>query len=194
MTEDEIAHLLYLLVLLGVVGSWFVVGLRKNLNKTLQQIAIWVFIFIGAVAVYGLSDNIRDIVAPRAVTIEGTGRVTISRALDGHFHIPITVNDVAIDTIIDTGASALVLSLEDAHKLDIQTETLEFTGRAQTANGIVETARFSLDKVTLGGVTDTHIPAVINTGAQEKTLLGMSYLRLWNSLEIRDDTLILTRE
>lgn len=198
MTEDEILRLLYLLVLLGVIGSSLLVGLRKNLNKTLQQIAIWLFIFVGTVAVYGLWDDIRNIISPPAFTIEGSGegasRVTISRAADGHFHVPIIISGITIDTIIDTGASALVLSLMDAQKLGIKTDTLAFRGRAQTANGVVETARTSLDTVQLGAVTDQNIPALINSGAQGKTLLGMSYLRLWTSLEIRDDTLILTRE
>ena len=193
MSEDQIARLIYLLVLLAVVGSSVLVAARRNLNKTLQQVAIWIFIFVGAMAAYELWTDISPSVTSRPQVSEDGRQITISRSLDGHFHVPVTINGFTIETILDTGASALTLSLNDAQRVGIDVETLNFIGRAQTANGTVETARVRLESLTLGGITDHDVPALVNSGEQGTTLLGMRYLRNWQSLEIRRDQLILTR-
>ncbi|HGG06071.1 MAG TPA: TIGR02281 family clan AA aspartic protease, partial [Aliiroseovarius sp.] len=57
----------------------------------------------------------------------------------------------------------------------------------------VRTARTHIKDITLGGITDRNIPAVVNAGDMEGSLLGMTYLRRFSRIEIAGDQLILTR-
>lgn len=193
MNGNDTASLIYLGLLLAAVGSWVFVQNRLSLGKVVQQLAIWAFIFVGVIAVYGLWGDIRQAVQPQQMVLEDQGQVVVPQSADGHYYLTLTVNGHPLHAMVDTGASDLVLSLEDAERIGIETETLRFLGRASTANGEVRTARVTLDSVSLGTATDDNVSAVVNQGDQRKTLLGMRYLRRWSGFEIRDGQLILTR-
>ncbi len=51
----------------------------------------------------------------------------------------------------------------------------------------------TLSLVTLGGIEDRNIPAVVNAGAMDSSLLGMTYLGLYDRIEIADGQLVLNR-
>ena len=193
MSGDNTASLIYLVVLLVAIGSWVFVQNRLSLGKVIQQLAIWAFIFIGVIAVYGLWGDIRHTVQPQQMVLEDQGQVVVPQSADGHYYLTLQINGQPLQAMVDTGASDLVLSMEDAERIGIDTETLRFLGRASTANGEVRTARVTLDDVSLGATVDNNVSAVVNQGDQRKTLLGMSYLRRWSSFEIRDSQMILTR-
>lgn len=64
MAEIDTAHLIYLIVLLAMLAGWFFLQSRPNMNKTLQQAAVWGLIFTGAAAGVGLWQDItRDTAA-----------------------------------------------------------------------------------------------------------------------------------
>jgi aspartyl protease family protein len=65
--------------------------------------------------------------------------------------------------------------------------------QAQTANGTVRMAPVRLDTVTVGDVSARNIQAVVNGGELRQSLLGMRYLNLFSSIEIKQDRMILTR-
>ena len=92
----------------------------------------------------------------------------------------------------DTGASNMVLSTQDAERLGIDPASLVYLGQAQTANGIVRTARVELPEIALGPFRDTDFPAWVNEGEMGMSLLGMEYLGLYR-VEIAGDQMILRR-
>jgi aspartyl protease family protein len=191
MDDFDTGRLIYLLILLGaVLGSFIAMG-RANLGKTAQQAAIWVLIFLGAIAAVGLWDDIRGSLAPRAAII-GDGRIEVPVAPDGHFYLTATVDGADITFVVDTGASDIVLTEADARAAGVPTENLSYTGRAQTANGTVTTAPVTLDSLTLGGVTDRAVSAVVNGGDLDTSLLGMAYLSRYR-MTFSDRTLTLER-
>ena len=57
----------------------------------------------------------------------------------------------------------------------------------------MRTARARLDELSLGGFTDRAVPVLVNEGAMDTSLLGMTYLRRFEKIEIADDRLLLTR-
>ena len=193
MSGDDTASLIYLALLLAAIGSWVFVQNRLSLGRLVQQFAIWAFIFIGVIAVYGLWEDIRQTVQPQQMVVEGQGQIIVPQSQDGHYYLTLNVNGQPLRAMVDTGASDLVLSMQDAERIGIETDTLRFLGRASTANGEVRTARVTLGSVSLGDTVDANVPAVVNQGDQRKTLLGMSYLRRWSGFEIRDRQLVLTR-
>lgn len=195
MPEFEIGRLIYLLVLLAMVAGWFFMqGRGEGFNKTLQQAAVWGMIFIGAAAGYGLWGDIsRSSAVPQQSYEAGIGTVTIPRARDGHYYLTMQINGAAIRFVVDTGASDMVLTRADAQRVGLSPDTLNYLGRANTANGEVRTAFVRLNEVQLGTVRDFDVSAVVNDGDMAQSLLGMGYLQRWGRIEISNNELILTR-
>ncbi|SFR40841.1 aspartyl protease family protein [Yoonia tamlensis] len=192
MTGDQIARALYLGILgLAIAGSVLVSG-RENLNRTVQQAMIWLFIFLGVIGAYGLWGDIsRDVAGGQAQRADG--RISVPLARDGHYYLTLQVNGVDVAFVIDTGASSVVLTQSDARALGFDPIALDYNGVAMTANGSVSTATITLDRVSLGDQTDLAVPAFVNGGTMDQSLLGMSYLNRFAHIEISNNYMVLTR-
>ncbi|MDH5530041.1 MAG: TIGR02281 family clan AA aspartic protease [Paracoccaceae bacterium] len=175
MVGDDIARLVYLVLLLSVIGGYFLMSNKKQLGKTAQQAAIWALIFLGAIAVAGLWGDVRRAAQPQAALITGDG-IEVPVADDGHFYLNAEVNGSNVLFVVDTGASDIVLSERDARRVGFDPDTLNYFGTAMTANGQVATAPVRLETLKLGERIDEQVPAVVNSGELDTSLLGMSYL------------------
>ncbi len=193
MSGDQFASLIYLSILGTVVGGYFLLANSHRMGKVAQQAAIWAMIFIGVAAAAGLWTDIRDSAANRQAAFDDGARVVVTRAQDGHYHLTLDVNGVAIPFLVDTGASDMVLSSADAARAGIDTGTLRFLGTAVTANGTVRTATIRLDAVTLGGFTDRDVTAQVSDGDMFGSLLGMAYLSRFARISIEGDRMTLAR-
>ncbi len=192
LDADRLANLIYLVLLGCVVGGYFFVSQRKNLGKMAQYAAIWGFIFLGAIVAVLLWQDIRGDFAPQQ-SVLSDGAISVPRSPDGHFYLTLEVNGVPTRFVVDTGASDIVLTLADAAAAGIATDLLIFSGRANTANGVVETAPTRIETLTLGGIPDSNVRAVVNSGDMRESLLGMSYLSRFSRLEIAQGQLVLER-
>lgn len=193
MQSFDIAHLIYLVILLVAVVGWFLAQNRQSLNKTLQSVVIWVFIFLGVIAGYGLWEDVRGELVPSSAVISDGQSLSVPRSYDGHYYLTLDVSGTSVKFLVDTGATQMVLTMRDAERVGIEPETLVFHGRAQTANGEVRTAAVRLDTVSVGGFSDQNVRAWVNEGDLDSSLLGMGYLQRWSSVEIRQNELVLTR-
>ena len=193
LSGDDSAVLVYLVLVLLVVGGSMVISNRGQLNRTLQQAAIWGLIFIGAVGAYSLRDKVEQVIFPERAQISERGTITFNRARDGHFYAEVEVNGKKIEFVIDTGATDIVLSEADAVFLGLPVDDLVYSGRASTANGVVPIARIKLDRITLGRFTDRNVPATVNGGELGTSLLGMRYLQRFRKIEIAGSRLTLIR-
>ena len=115
------------------------------------------------------------------------------RAVDGHYYLTLTVNGAPVLFTVDTGATDVVLSRQDAEAAGIDLAALSYLGTAFTANGPVATARVTLDRVELEGTVEADVPAVVTDGDLRGSLLGMAYLDRFARIEIAGARLILTR-
>ncbi|WP_457648791.1 retropepsin-like aspartic protease family protein [Profundibacter sp.] len=193
MDGDNLARLIYLVLLGSVIAGYFFAQNRNNLGKTAQQAAVWGLIFVGAVAVIGLWGDIRNSVIPSQSYIEGQATVIVPRANDGHYYVTLDIDNTPVRFVIDTGASDVVLTQDDARKIGIDVDNLFFGGIANTANGEVRTARVKLHNVRLGEITDLVVPASVNAGEMDTSLLGMSYLQRYNKIELGGGKMVLRR-
>ena len=192
MEQFDFARLTYLIILGSAILLWFVAQNRASLGKLMQQALIWGLIFMGAIAVVGLWDDIRQSVRPMQSVVSGD-RIELPRAPDGHYYLMAEVNGATLRFVVDTGASQIVLSRRDAERAGIDTASLVYLGRAQTANGMVRTAPVRLDSIAVGPVRHEGVRAVVNEGELEQSLLGMDYLQRFSSIEITGGRLVLTR-
>lgn len=193
MTGDDYARILYLTLLLVAIGGYFVAENRRNIGQTLRHALIWGLIFIGALAGVGLWQDIRNDITPRQSVIQETGQIELPRAADGHFYATLLMNGQPIDFVVDTGASQIVLTKEDAERAGVQLDALRFFGRAMSANGPVRTAPAHIARVDLLGIQDFGVEVWVNDGEMPESLLGNDYLQRFEKIEIERDKLILTR-
>ncbi len=192
MSDDGWMRVLYL-SLLGVVLLWWLFGMyRGRLGQAMQNAAIWVLIFLGAILAYGFKEQIAFHLSPGSAMRSGEG-VAIARSADGHFHATLEVEGTPVEFLVDTGASEIVLSPADARRIGFDLEALSYTARAMTANGIVRAAPVRLGEIRFAGAVDRNVPALVNGAEMAGSLLGMGYLDRFARVEIRGDRLTLER-
>ena len=191
MSSDIIAQVLYLTIFGVLIAAGLWTRSRNNLNQTAQHVAIWVLIFIAAIAAFGLWGDLERHLGVQSDN--GNKRIEIPISLNGHYNLRLRINDVPVDFVVDTGATDIVLSQADASRIGLDLGQLAFTERASTANGIVETARVTLDKIEIANVIDRNVSAIVNKGELFGSLLGMGYLQRWGRIEIENGVLSLTR-
>lgn len=189
-------------------GLWVTIlaaGLLSSgiqLSHVFKNILIWVAIIsvliIGYNNRYHLQDiahNISGGLIPASIlTVDLSGRdsVTINRSSNGHYQISGSINDQRVNFLIDTGATATVLTFETAMDLGIDANDLNYTTNVSTANGELNTAQIRLDSLSIGPITRKKISALIApSGALSENLLGMNFINTLSSTSIRGDQLIL---
>lgn len=192
MDGDTTTRLAYLILLLLSVSGYFVFEARANMGRTARQLLVWGVIFVGVLAAYGLWEDVRRDIAPRQTMIAG-GVIEVPVGLDGHYHLVLDLNRVPVDFIIDTGASEIVLTKADAARIGLDPEGLQYSQFAQTANGRVASAPAIVASVALGEIQDRNVKVSVNAGEMDVSLLGMSYLGRFDSIVIRENTMVLTR-
>mgnify|MGYP000070738453 CR=1 FL=1 len=193
MSGDQFGQLIYLVILAAAIGGYFIAANRHQTGRVIRHGALWGLIFVGVIAGAGLWSDIRSTVLPRQAVFAEDRRIEVPRAPDGHYYLMLEVNGAPVRFVVDTGASDLVLTREDAARVGLDHGELAYLEEARTANGVVRTARVRLDEVRLGPVVDENMRAVVNGGDMDTSLLGMNYLQRYSRMEFVGDKLILTR-
>lgn len=112
----------------------------------------------------------------------------------GHFRATAFLNGQPVTALVDTGASYVSMSSEDARRLSIDYRRGQRVP-IQTANGRIEAYRVNLATVRVGDITLHNVDAVVAEATAEQTgmpVLGMSFLN-YVEMQRRGDTLTLTR-
>lgn len=118
--------------------------------------------------------------------------LTLAGDLRGHFVAHPAVDGRRVRMLVDTGASYVALSWEDAAMIGLKLEPRDFTLRMSTANGIASGAPVRLAEIRLGDITVRNVEAVVaQRGAMRTSLLGMSFLRRLNGFEVSKGRLTL---
>ena len=112
---------------------------------------------------------------PTPVPVIVPKRTPVPVSPDGHFYPKVTINGTPIRLVVDTGATLVALSAEDARKIGINPQTLQFTSEAHTANGSVRSAPITLPEITIEGIVLRKVPASCCVTSAD-SLLGMSAL------------------
>lgn len=192
MTGDDLGRLAYLALLLAAVGGYVMTMVLRSPGQAMRHGAVWTLIFMGAIAVAGLWGDIENAIQPQP-KITGEGRIEVPLGYDGHFHLTADVNGAPVQFVVDTGATQMVLTQKDATRIGLKPEDLAYFMTARTANGTVQTAPVTLDRVEIGPFTDEGVQAVVNGGEMNGSLMGMSYLTKFARVEFSGDKLVLER-
>jgi aspartyl protease family protein len=112
----------------------------------------------------------------------------------GNFLTDIDIDGQVIHVIVDTGASYLSLSSEDADALGINLAPADFRYRFSTANGVAAAAKVHLNAVRIANIEIDDVDAFVSQpGALRRSLLGMNVLSRLGGIHISDGRLVLQR-
>ena len=109
----------------------------------------------------------------------------------GHFTVTAEIEGVEILFLVDTGASQVILTAEDAERLGHGIDDLEFSARLQTANGTIRGAPLLLPDLRIGDLEIEDVRASVVQAPMPVSLLGMSFLSRLEGFEVGDEGLIL---
>jgi len=191
------------LALLFYFLSGFASEYGGRLSNALRDIAVWAGLGLLLVVGYSYRDELAPIyqrvageLAPPGTSIAvGTSdreerAVRIRKRPDGHFAVRSEVNGRPVTMLVDTGASKVVLTSQDAEAAGLSVSGLSFTIPVQTANGTGFAAAVTLDTISVGGIRRNRLDALVaRPGALRESLLGMNYLRDLRSYEFTGDFL-----
>jgi aspartyl protease family protein len=186
------------IIALALVGMIVLMLFRQRFSHALESILIWVVVVLLLLLGYTYRFELHDVgermlaelIPGRAATRGQT--VEIARGGGGSFSVGTQVNGARIAMVLDTGASAVVLTQEAARAAGLPLEVLNYSVNVDTANGRARAAPVTLDRVSIGGITERSVPALIAQAGQLRTsLLGMSFLNRLESWEVRGDRLVM---
>ena len=114
----------------------------------------------------------------------GVARVVLRRADNGHFYADAQVNGTPVRFLVDSGASVVALTREDAARAGLHVREGDYTDVAQSAAGLVPLKPVVLDRVSIGPLAATRVRAAVIGGAGGMSLLGQSFLSRIGTVEI----------
>ncbi|ASR06056.1 MULTISPECIES: TIGR02281 family clan AA aspartic protease [Rhizobium] len=200
LQSDDFGRVVYLLpiALMLSAGIW---ASRRSVGETMRQMMIWLVIILALVTVYlyrqealGVGNRLlAGLVPGRAVVVttsEGGQEIILHKLLNGHFKADVAVNGQTVEMLVDTGASMVALSREDAERIGIDLSRLTYSMTIMTANGRGRAAPVTLDQVAIGPIIRNNVAAsVAEDGRLDQSLLGMSFLETLGSLQMQTDEL-----
>ena len=198
LSSGDFASLAYKIALLIFVGAIALAMFRERLTQALIAAVLWVGLALILIVGYSYRFELRDVgervlaeLIPGHVITHGRS-VEVARAFNGDFDVTAQVNGTRMVMVLDTGASSVVLTLDDARAAGLPIEVLSYTANIDTANGRTRAAPVTLDRIAIGGLVERSVAALVAQPGQLKTsLLGMSFLNRLQSWEVRGDRLLL---
>jgi aspartyl protease family protein len=118
--------------------------------------------------------------------------VEIKAGTHGHYYASIEINGRPIDAMVDSGASIVALTFDDAQRAGVYIRDSDYTQHVNTANGLARIAPVMLDRVSIGDITVRNVPAAVSEpGKLMTSLLGMSFLNRLQRVDMRSGVLVL---
>ena len=174
--SDKLARISYYGIF-GLVAASALLSSGIKLSQVMRNTAIWLAIIPGS-PVTRYSENGRT--------------VNLERSNNGHFQTRAIVNGQSLLLTVDTGASSVVLSYEDAKSANVDVDKLSFTLPVDTANGSTQAAFIMLNSIKIGDIERQNVRAMVSKpGDLTGSLLGMTFLDRLSGYSVRGDRLIL---
>ncbi len=198
LSSGDSVWLVYKIALLVFVGAGVFIMFRGRFVKALAAALLWIVLALVLVVGYSYRYELHDVadrvmaeLVPGHVITRGR-TVEVARTVNGDFDVTAQINGARVAMVLDTGASSVVLTREDAKAAGLPLEVLAYTTNIETANGRARAAPVTLDRLAIGGLVEHSVAALVAQPGQLKTsLLGMTFLNRLQSWEVRGDRLLL---
>ncbi|MBI1868792.1 MAG: TIGR02281 family clan AA aspartic protease [Methylocystis sp.] len=144
-------------------------------------------------AVAATNAVVKTLSAPPVAPLRASyGEVRIAADSLGQYAADVEIDGSRIHMLVDTGASSVALSYEDAAAVGLYPAPSDYKYAVGTANGTAKVARVKLRQVRLGELVVRDVDAFVGErGALGKSLLGMSFLSKLSHIEAAAGALVL---
>lgn len=179
-------------------------GARVSPSQAIRSLLAWTAILLALVALYTLRGPLLQLAGdmqaelrPGVVSTPAGEPATaaaaaVRRGMGGHFWAEGMVDGHHVRFLVDTGATVVVLSREDARRVGVDLDSLSYNQPMMTANGETYAAGVTLDEIHVGNVRVRDVQAAVPQDDMLATsLLGMSFLGRLSRYEATRSTLIL---
>lgn len=205
LSSHDFSRLALLLAVLIFVGAGFIVR-HMRAGEVLQAIAFWFMALAILVGLYAFRDDLAMLggrfLGALVPGVPVTGRlsgesdpqaVVIMRSSGGHFSVRAEADGQSLRFLVDTGASFVTLTEDDATKIGIDPDTLTYVVPVQTANGTIRAASIRIASLAIGPIERHDLRALVApAGSLEQSLLGLNFLDTLRGFSISGDRLVLT--
>jgi aspartyl protease family protein len=198
LSAEDFGSLAYKLAILVFLAAALSTLFRERFMHAVTAALLW--IVIGLILVIGytyrfelknVADRVEAELIPGHVISHGR-TVEVARTGAGDFAIGAQINGARIPMVLDTGASSVVLTHDDAKAAGLPLDLLNYTVGIDTANGRTRAAPVTLDRIAIGGLEERSVDAlVVQPGQLRQSLLGMSFLNRLQSWQVSGDRLML---
>lgn len=110
---------------------------------------------------------------------------------NGHFYAKPVFDGIEVEAMVDTGASMVLLSREDAEAIGINVDALSFSEPVDTASGPAKFAVANVRNLQIYGVHLSNIKVLVSKQYGTVSLLGMPVLRAFKSLVVSNGEMTL---
>jgi aspartyl protease family protein len=198
LSTGDFGSLAYQLALLIFLAAAVLTLFRERFAQAVISAVLWVVVGLLLVIGYSYRYELSDVgdrvlaeLVPGHVISHGR-TVEVARTGAGDFAIAAEVNGARVHMVLDTGASSVVLTQDDARAAGLPIALLDYTVSIDTANGRTRAAPVTLDHIAVGGLEERAVDAlVVQPGQLQTSLLGMSFLNRLQSWQVVGDRLVL---
>jgi aspartyl protease family protein len=198
LSSEDFSSLAYKIALAVFIAGTTLTLFRDRFMRAITVGLVWVVVVLVLVGGYSyryelsaMGDRVLAELVPGHVISNGR-TVAVARTSAGDFAIIASINGARVAMVLDTGASSVVLTRNDAKAAGLPIEVLNYTVDIDTANGRTRAAPVTLDSVAIGSLVEHSVDALVAQPGQLKTsLLGMSFLNRLQSWEVSGDRLML---
>jgi len=165
----------------------------------IKNIILWLGIFCLLILVYAfrfelssIKERVVAVLIPSYSWTNNSGQLVIARSSNGHFYLDaVGSKNQEIHFLVDTGASDVALTRQDAIKLGFKLDALNYTRKYNTANGISYAAPVVIKELIIHKKTFYNVEAHVASEGLDISLLGMSLIEDFANFKITKDMLIL---
>lgn len=126
-----------------------------------------------------------------ASSVQWGQEVALPRAADGHFYADVSIDGFPTRMLVDTGATVIALTGDDAYALGLHWDDSDLAPVAQGAGGPVMGVNVRLPRVAVGGFEAENVGAIIVPEGLHVSLLGQSFLSTIDNVRIAEGRMLL---
>jgi aspartyl protease family protein len=196
--DNQIDLVSRLTIVLLLIGSMTLMLRSQRFGYVLRSVLVWGGLGLALVVGYSYWEEIAPVAQrvggnlfPSQPRIVSPGTVALRAGTGRHFRAVAEVNGQRVQFLVDTGASDVALTRDDARRIGIDPDRLDYTQPYRTANGTSFGAPVRIDRIKIGDIVVDDVAGSVAGGELGQSLLGMSFLRRLSGFEVRGEEMIL---
>jgi aspartyl protease family protein len=196
--DNQIDLVSRLAIVALMIGSLIVMLRSERFSYVVRSFLVWGGLGLALIVGYSYWEELAPIAQrvggnlfPAEPRVLSPGTVALRTGTGRHFRAVAEVNGQRVQFLVDTGASDVALTRDDARRIGIDPNGLTYDVPYRTANGTSFGARVRIDRIKIGDIVIDDVAGSVASGELGQSLLGMSFLRRLTGFEVRGDEMIL---